>query len=351
MEMEQSHDSSLIIQTKTIVGDLLAPKQWIYWLDFLSSVSVGWAAFAATLFAPIGPAAKVITMLVSVLALYRAVIFIHELTHLDPNSFKAFRFVWNLICGIPLLIPSFTYTGVHSDHHKRKVYGTDADGEYVAFATKRPLDIIAYVLLFPLLPLLQLIRFALLTPISYLHPGLRSLLWRRASSLTIDLAYVRSDPAPRDGRFWRLQEFAAMVFSISMIALVAGGVVPTAVIVLWYVTASSVFFLNSLRTLAAHCYRNPGDRVMDITEQYLDSVNVPGNVVTTGLWAPVGLRYHATHHLMQRLPYHSLGRAHRRLVAELPNNAVYLSASRRSLADALAKLWIDAGDSAAPLPV
>ena len=35
----------------------------------------------------------------------------------------------------------------------------------------------------------------------------------------------------------------------------------------------------------------------------------------TGLWAPVGLRYHATHHLFMSMPYHhNLSKAQRRLV-------------------------------------
>ncbi len=67
-------------------------------------------------------------------------------------------------------------------------------------------------------------------------------------------------------------------------------------------------------------------------------MNVPGNRFTTPLWAPVGLRYHATHHLFPSMPYHSLGEAHRRLTRGLPDNTVYLQSSRTSLWDALARL-------------
>jgi fatty acid desaturase len=56
------------------------------------------------------------------------------------------------------------------------------------------------------------------------------------------------------------------------------------------------------------------------------------------LWAPVGLRYHALHHLMPRVPYHSLGEAHRRLVASLPADSPYHQAARRELIPALAEL-------------
>jgi fatty acid desaturase len=53
-----------------------------------------------------------------------------------------------------------------------------------------------------------------------------------------------------------------------------------------------------------------------VTAQYLDSTNVPDGFLPY-LWAPVGLRYHALHHLLPSLPYHSLGEAHRRISGAL----------------------------------
>lgn len=72
--------------------------------------------------------------LVAAFALYRAVIFIHELAHLRRDRYRLFRLVWNLLLGFPMQVPSFTYAGVHSDHHQRGIYGTRADGEYIPFA-------------------------------------------------------------------------------------------------------------------------------------------------------------------------------------------------------------------------
>jgi fatty acid desaturase len=326
-------------QARELVKGLNAPNPWIYWTDFLFHVTLGWAAFILALRSPLFSVWQVVFYLVATLALYRAVIFTHELAHLRRTTFRLFRLVWNLTCGFPLMVPSFMYGGVHNDHHKRNVYGTRDDGEYLPFAVKPPFKIVLYLMQVCVLPLLLAGRFILLTPLSYLNGRLRRLVWESASSLTIDFGYRRPEPSSRDEETWRWQEFATFLYGATAVTLVAAGLWPWRVLLLWYLVSVLMFLLNSLRTLAAHSYRNPGDRTMEFTEQYLDSVNVPGNPVFTTLWAPVGLRYHATHHLFPALPYHALGKAHRRLVRELPDNTLYLQTLRNSLWDALRRLW------------
>jgi len=49
------------------------------------------------------------------------------------------------------------------------------------------------------------------------------------------------------------------------------------------------------------------------------------------LWAPVGLRYHALHHLLPSVPYHNLGAAHRRLTAMVEQDSPYHKASYKGL--------------------
>lgn len=329
-------------EARAIVRELARPNAWIYWTDFLISALIGWGAFILAALSEPFSVLQILCIFVATFALYRAVIFIHELSHLKRDRFRMFRLVWNLVCGFPMLVPSFTYAGVHTDHHRRKIYGTHDDGEYLPFATGPAWKLISYVFLSFLLPFLFIGRFLILTPLSYIFPPLRNWLWERASSLTIDMNYRRPPPAKRDGTTWRLQEFMAFLTATILAALFITGVLPLSFLVVWYVVVFLIFVFNSLRTLCAHAYRNPGDVPMTAAEEFLDSVNVPGNRFITSLWAPVGLRFHATHHLFPSIPYHALGKAHRKLIAELSDNSLYLAASRRNMFDALRRIWQEA---------
>ncbi|MEK7779558.1 MAG: fatty acid desaturase [Pseudomonadota bacterium] len=322
-----------------LVRDLMTPNPWIYWIDFTVHITLGWAAFFTALLSPLFSLWQIGGFIVAVLALYRSAVFVHELAHLKKGTFQNFRLVWNALSGIPFMIPSFMYDGVHNDHHKPDVYGTRADGEYLPFAVRKPAEMITFVLLSFLIPPLLVFRFLILTPLSYLIPPLRKIVWERASSLTIDPTYRRAENAIRNDLNWRQQELATFLFATTVTILVITDVIPYSLLILWYLVAVTVFTLNSLRTLAAHAYRNPGDRKMTLADQYLDSINIPGNFFTTPLWAPVGLRYHATHHLFMSMPYHNLGTAQRRLVSGLTDNTQYLKTVRNGLWDALQQIW------------
>src|SRR3546814_17573069 len=102
----------------------------MYCTDFLASTVIGYAGIAAAILAP-GGAWMLVAAVVAVVALYRAGIFIHELTHIRKNALPGFRLGWNILVGVPLLIPSFMYEGIHSLHHNRTKYDTVEDTEYM----------------------------------------------------------------------------------------------------------------------------------------------------------------------------------------------------------------------------
>ena len=319
-----------------LTRDLNVPSSKIYWADMLGSAALGYAALFATMF--VRPAWLAVDMgLVAVLALYRAGSFIHELTHIKKGAVKGFRFAWNLLVGIPLLVPSFMYEGVHNQHHAKRYYGTIDDPEYLPLALMHPWTLPLFLIAAALAPIGMLIRFAILAPLSMLSPRLRAVVVGRYSGLQINPRFVRPEPEGDFARDWAWQEAACSAWAIALLAMVASGMIPLRDFVIFLAVSAGVMFLNQVRTLVAHLWENEGEP-MSVTAQFLDSVNVPPPGTLPALWAPVGLRYHALHHLLPGVPYHNLGEAHRRLCSELEVTSVYHHSTHRHLSALVVRL-------------
>jgi len=329
-------DTAMLKAAANLTRDLNVPGSSIYWADMLGSASLGYAAlFGAMLLQPGWVALA--SGLIAVLALYRAGSFIHELTHIKKGAVKGFRFVWNLIIGVPLMVPSFMYEGVHNQHHAKRYYGTVDDPEYLPLALMHPWTLPLFLIAAALAPIGMLIRFGILAPLSILSPKLRSAVVGRYSGLQINPKFVRPKPEGEFARDWIWQEAACSLWAIALLAMVAAKVIPLGDFLIFLGVAAGVMFLNQVRTLVAHLWENGGEP-MSVTAQFLDSVNVPPPATLPALWAPVGLRYHALHHLLPGVPYHNLGEAHRRLCKELDARSVYHDSTHRHLTALVARL-------------
>jgi len=329
-------DTAMLKAAASLTRDLNAPNDAIYWADMLGSALLGYAALFAAMF--VRPTWLAVGCgLVAVLALYRAGSFIHELTHIKKGAVKGFRFTWNLIVGVPLLVPSFMYEGVHNQHHAKRYYGTVDDPEYLPLALMHPWTLPVFLIAAALAPIGVLIRFGILAPLSMLSPKLRSSVVGRYSGLQINPKFVRPKPEGEFARDWAWQEAACSVWAIALLTMVATGIIPLRDFLIFLGVSSGVMFLNQIRTLVAHLWENEGE-AMSVTGQFLDSVNVPPPGTLPALWAPVGLRYHALHHLLPGVPYHNLAEAHRRLCRELETESVYHDSSHRHLSMLVVRL-------------
>jgi fatty acid desaturase len=339
--MPESRESSSLClrEARRVVADLFVLRPHVYWRDFLSAIALGHVCFALTRLLyehPLDPLAASIAVQAVLFAVtcalyYRAAMFVHEIAHLPRRKLRAFRRVWNLLCGIPFFVPAFTYES-HRDHHRRQSFGTAEDGEYLPLARMTPWTLALYFSQCLWTPPLAVVRFGLLSPLGWIYPPLGRWLYRRASSLVIDPGYKRESPTPGQLRAMHLQEAGCVAFLLWMFLgqwLVLGRS-PLTFLIHAYATGIVVVLLNAIRTLATHRWAGDGQE-STTTEQLLDSVIIDSDSVLTVVLHPLGLRYHATHHLFPGIPYHNLRAAHQRLMAELPADSPYRHTVEKSI--------------------
>lgn len=328
--------TSVLHAARPIVADLAAPRPIIYWTDLLATLTVGYGATAVYLGAGWFSVWQVAAFLIASLALYRAALFVHEIVHFHPRQMRAFRGGWDLLVGVPLLIPSFLYES-HRSHHNTHEYGTDRDGEYLPFGTRPWYGLVGFLLQIFVQPLLIVGRFAVLTPLSFLNHRLRQWTLQHASSLVIDFRYQRLGSEAATLARVVVAELVCCAWAHLVGGLVAAGVVPWTWLPQLYLLSVCGLLWNHLRTLAAHRYLS-GGQAMTFEAQLEDSTTIEGGLLT-GLLCPLGLRYHALHHLFPRLPYHNLGTAHRRLMSHLTHDSPYRATVYRSWFAVMRELW------------
>ena len=334
----------LDVVTQRLVVDLHEPRPAIFWTDLLVTATVGWVAFAAAVRATMLSPVMLAAVVMAALALYRGLVFTHEITHLRRRALRGFETAWNILFGVPLLLPTFTYVGVHQSHHNLSTYGTKGDPEYLPFANSRRLILVFTVQSSLMTPVVLPVRFLVLAPIGLVWPPLHRWLETHASSFAMNPAYRRqvSAAVARKMRVWEVAILAGWSACFGLIYL---GVLSSYTLLIWFVVMALVSAMNTARVLGAHEYESDGSS-RDRQGQLRDSLDTPGGPWTE-LWAPVGLRYHALHHYFPGIPYHNLGIAYRRIVQTVPYGSLYRESTSPSLWRSLKKLYQRARQRAA----
>ena len=307
-------------EARSIVKDLFKPKTSLYWIDFTLSVVSAYVISSFFLALPITSPVAWVCLFFGAVLIYRSSMFIHEIVHMPRESMNAFRWYWNIVAGVPMMVPSFTYES-HVHHHSSRHYGTEEDGEYLPLGHGTIFGILLFLTQIFFQPLLVFARYLIGTPISFLHPKLRKWFYTHATSLVINVRYQKEIKDDTFKRSNTILEILCSVRAWMMILLVLAGVTTVDRLPKMLLIAITVLALNHIRTLVAHRYRSDGGRISHLA-QFLDSTNITGNWLTE-LICPCGLRYHALHHLFPGIPYHNLGEAHRRLMTQLPSDSPY----------------------------
>jgi len=323
-------------QARSLVGDLFHRSPAVYWTDLLLSAGGAWGATAVYMLAPTWSPAQIAAFLIAGVLFFRAGTFIHEIVHMPARQMVGFKRAWNLLIGVPMLMPWVIYRN-HLDHHNHRTFGTPDDGEYLPLATSPLPELLKYLAQVPLLPLLLVARFGVLGPLSWLHPGLREWVLTRITAAVTNPYYRKRFPE-RDEVHLKTVEALCFAWLVAIGALTWHGTIRLQHLLLAYLLLAWTLGLNAVRNLAAHRYGNLGAQMSPLA-QVEDSINLTGQTWLTVLLFPIGLRYHALHHLFPALPYHRMGMAHRRLMQNLPPDSPYRATCRASFAATVGEMW------------
>ncbi|MCA8975133.1 MAG: fatty acid desaturase [Planctomycetes bacterium] len=319
--------TSELTTVRRLTQDLRHASSRRYLADVIGSAAIGWGAFALAAWSAWPIAARVLCVAVASAMIYRALMFIHELCH--QPGLRIVRHVWHAILGVPALVPLLLYQPLHQHHHSADTYGTREDGEYEQLRGRCRRMALRLLLLNFAFPLAMLLRFGLLGPLGWLLPVVRREVLPRFGHLSMRLPFeaprLRGAAAAEAARI-------DVVCTLWAWVLTAGLFTPAATAVwTWAAVLVGVATLNTFRALGCtHLYVEQAEG-RNALAQVTDSVNVDSGGPLTRLFCPIGLRFHALHHLAPYLPYHALAEAHRRLLRGLPLSSPYRQANVPSL--------------------
>ena len=252
--MDTQAERRWIREAHAQVADLFARNPLTYWLDLLASAGLAWTATGVYFLAAPGSLWQLAGLIVAGVCFYRAGTFMHEIIHMARGEMRGFKLAWNLLVGIPLLMPWILYRN-HIEHHSRAHFGTPRDGEYLPLAAAPLRETLIYLVQIPLLSLLVLARFAIAGPVSRLSPRLRRWLLHNGSAYVSNPYYQKPFPDKEQAHLSRM-EWLAFGWVALWLGLTLFGPVEAVHWLLAWALHAWTLGLNWVRNLAAHGYAN-----------------------------------------------------------------------------------------------
>lgn len=318
----------------------------VYWADLLVSAAIGWTLFvAACSLTPLDPLWWPLSAACALVFL-RAAYFIHELTHRSGEELPGFHAAWTVLVGLPILVPSLMMWP-HREHHRVSTYGTAQDPEYAPVPQWSRSRVLGALALYAWVPWLLAIRWTITATFSHLHPRARAHAIGRFSTADLYYGYVRPSPGGLERSAFLREELLCAAFAWTAVALTVLGILPWWVHLHRWAIMSVALIVNHARLLVIHGYAGGP---FDGRGQTLDTVTLGPDSPLTEIVAPLGSRYHALHHELPAVPYHDLGRLHRRLVAALPADHPYRRTEVPGFFAAWRRLWARAAQPIQAVP-
>jgi fatty acid desaturase len=295
------------------------PYPLVFWIDFLTSSTVGYALIYWCSTFPFLSWSQVGIAILGAIVMFRACMFMHEAVHAGKQV-PGFATVFNLYFGFVNKLPLYIYN-VHLDHHLQECYGTEADSEYDLLKRDLP-NLLIPLVVTALQPGLMILRFGVLPWfLPFIGERGRNAVYQRASTFALNRNYRRPLPDAAERREWYRQDAACALYNLVFVVLCLTGVLSWNLVWAWYEVAFVAMLANYYRVMSSHAYWT-GFAPTTRKQQILDSLTVTGSPWLCWLF-PVGLRYHALHHMMPQVPYHHMAKLHRTLLSRLPDDHPY----------------------------
>lgn len=308
-----------------LIRPLLTFDRRRFLMDLLVTSLLAWSIAVAAYLAA-SEYATLFLCLIGGCVFYRAATMIHDISHFQKELEKE-AFIWNLLVGVPFLIPSFMYVNQHLQHHSVARYTSDEDAEYEQYAGRGVGIVLLRLMKCPLLPLFAPVRFLFLAPVGLMSRRIGGIVRMHFSTLSLKIPFKRSVLPDGEIRTWVVLEAITWAYCLIFSGALWCSILSWKALAILYSYVAIGETLNVIRALGGtHGYRHSPARI-GFRSQIEDSFNIESRSMLHRILFPNGLQYHALHHLFPRIPYYRMREAHTLLMEQLPRGSFYRALS------------------------